>query len=323
MALHPSIADMFTKLVKSGRLPLSAGSPGDARALVASSRAALGAGPSLHEVRTFQLPTRSGAIGARIYKPAQSYPALAVYAHGGGWVVGELDDYDAMARTLAARSGCAILVPDYRLAPEHPFPAGLQDIQDAIVWSSDRLAELGGVHGRLLVAGDSAGANLVTVSLHALCNQISIHGQLLIYPVVDCDFERPSYQLYSKGMQLTKEDMLWFFSHYATTAFHSDPRVSPLLQIPHASTPRTVVFTAECDVLRDEGEAYVAHLQLAGINVTLRRMDALPHGFIRLHNLFDVADAALTDIANELARLANDPPATARTRPLATTRTHS
>jgi acetyl esterase len=304
MPLHPAIAQMFAKITESGRPALCASSAADARALVAASRGALGAGPALHEVRELRIPTRSGSIGARIYRPAAQVDALALYFHGGGWVVGELDDYDTMARTLAERSGCALLAPDYRLAPEHPFPAGLDDAQDAIRWASGHIAELAGSEVPLLVAGDSAGANLAAVSLNTMAPRPQVAGQLLVYPVADCDFERPSYLEQSDGMQLTRPDMQWFFSHYAPRELHADPRVSPLRAPADPALPRTVVFTAECDVLRDEGEAYAAHLQAAGVSVTAHRIAGLPHGFIRLHNLVDAADAALTGIAAELAALA-------------------
>ena len=322
MALHPVIAQMFARMAEAGRPAICAGSAADARALVASSRAALGAGPALHEVRELRIPTRSGSIGARLYRPTARADALAVYFHGGGWVVGELDDYDTMARSLAARSGCALLAPDYRLAPEHRFPAGLQDAQDAILWACGRIAELAGSEVPLLVAGDSAGANLAAVSLNTMTPRPPVAGQLLIYPVADCDFERPSYREQSDGMQLTRQDMQWFFSHYAPPELHADPRVSPLRAPADPGLPRTVVFTAECDVLRDEGEAYAAHLQAAGVPVTSRRITGLPHGFIRLHNLVDAADAALTDIATELAGLAR-PAAPAGRSSLSPTRERS
>ena len=313
MSLHPLISQMFATMAQAGRPALSAGTPADARALTAASRAAFGAGPGLHRVQNLRIPTRSGSITARLLQPAAEVKALVVYLHGGGWVVGELDDYDAMARTLAARSGCALLMPDYRLAPEHRFPAALEDTEDAIRWAAAHAEELVGAPLPLLVGGDSAGANLATVAVHELLSQagqadpsdrLTVAGQLLIYPVADADFTRASYLSCSQGMQLTREDMQWFFRHYAPPELHTDPRISPLRRPAHGGLPPTVVITAECDVLRDEGEAYAARLAAAGVPVTARRIDSLPHGFIRLHNLVDAADTALSTIAADLARLA-------------------
>ena len=330
MSLHPLISQMFATMAQAGRAGLSAGTPADARALTAASRAAFGAGPELHRVQNLRIATRSGSIAARLLQPAAEVKALVVYLHGGGWVVGELDDYDAMARTLAARSGCALLMPDYRLAPEHRFPAALEDAEDAIRWAAAHAPELVGAPVPLLVGGDSAGANLATVAVHELfgqlgqlgqssqsgqsgqldqldrCDRLAVAGQLLIYPVTDADFTRASYLSCSQGMQLTREDMQWFFRHYAPPELHTDPRISPLRRLAHGGLPPTVVITAECDVLRDEGEAYAARLAAAGVPVTARRMDSLPHGFIRLHNLVDVADTALSTIAADLARLATE-----------------
>lgn len=302
MPLHPVISQMFAKMVEAGRPALSAGSPDQARALTAASRSALGQGPTLLRVQELTVPTRSGSLPARLYTPSARVDGLVVYLHGGGWVIGELDDYDTMARTLAARSNCAVLMPAYRLAPEHPFPAGLEDAEDAITWAAPRIAELTGAPVPLVVAGDSAGANLATVAVHALAAQVPAAGQVLVYPVTDADTSRESYLNFSRGMQLTREDMQWFFDHYAPAALHGHPRISPLRQAPRSDLPPTVVITAEYDVLRDEGEAYAAHLAAAGVPVMTRRIDSLPHGFIRLHNLVDAADAALSGIAADIAR---------------------
>jgi acetyl esterase len=301
--LNPKIGDMFAQMAKAGRPALSAGTPDDARELTRSSRAALGKGPDMAEVREMTVPTRGGSIAARLLVPASRVGGLLVYFHGGGWVVGELDDYDTMARTLAARSNCALLMPDYRLAPEHPFPAALEDAQDAILWASQRIDELAGSRVPFLVGGDSAGGNLATVAIRELGGQVAIDGQVLIYPVTDCDTGTASYREHSEGMQLTREDMQWFFRHYAPADRHKDPRISPLQHPEPAGFPATVLVTAECDVLRDEGEAYAQRLSSAGVPVVSRRVEGLPHGFIRLHNLVGEADEAITAIAADIRRL--------------------
>lgn len=302
MPLDPIVSQMFAKMIELGRPALSAGTPEDARALTASSRAALGPGPDMHSVRELTIPTRGGAIAARLFLPQTGVAGLIVYLHGGGgWVVGELDDFDALARTLAARSRCGLLLPAYRLAPEHPYPAGLEDAEDAILWAAGRVAEPAGAPVPLVLAGDSAGGNLAAVALHGLTGCAAIAAQVLIYPVTDADTDTPSYRAFSQGMQMTRQDMQWFFGHYAPPGLHRHPRISPLRQPPRADLPPTLVVTAECDVLRDDGEAYAERLAAAGVGVTARRIDGMPHGFIRMHNLVDGADRALTGIAGDIA----------------------
>jgi acetyl esterase len=287
MTLHPFITAMLEQL--KGRPALSAGTPAEARAMVAAGRAVLGPGPDQAEIRDLSLPTRAGSIGARLYVPSESAAGLLVYLHGGGWVVGAIEDYDTLARTLAAESGCAVLLPDYRLAPEHPFPAGLEDAEDALAYAASNMPDLISLAGPLMVGGDSAGANLAAVAIRRLRGQVAVAAQVLIYPVADCDFERPSYAAYGAGLPLTRQDMLWFFRHYAPEALWASPDVAPLRAGDLRGLPPALVVLAECDVLADEGRAYADALERAGVAVTRRTAPGVTHGFIRLHNLFDVA----------------------------------
>ena len=303
MPLDSTIAQLFAKMAQAGRPALSAGSPQDARDMTAATRAALGKGPELPQVKDLQIPTRSGSLTARLVVPAAEIKGLIVYLHGGGWVIGTLDDFDAMARALAVRSQCAVLMPDYRLAPEHPFPAGINDAEDAIAWAAAHQPELIGKTVPLLVGGDSAGGNLAAVATHSLLGRVAIKGQLLIYPVTNNDFNTASYQQYSAGMQLTKRDMEWFFEHYAPAAMHADPRISPMNQKQIEGLPRTVVLTSEYDVLRDDGDRYACKLIAAGVPVVTRRMAGLPHGFVRLYNIVEAADRAMTTIAQDVTTL--------------------
>ncbi|MEI6836699.1 MAG: alpha/beta hydrolase [Alcaligenaceae bacterium] len=303
MPLDPTIAQLFAKMSAAGRPALSAGSPQDARDMTAATRAALGTGPDIYQVKDIKIPTRAGSIAGRVFVPAAQVSGLIVYLHGGGWVIGTIDDFDAMARALAARSQCAVLLVDYRLAPEHPFPAGINDSEDAIVWAAAHLKELVGATVPLLVGGDSAGGNLAAVATHSLLGRVAIKGQLLIYPVTGHDFNTQSYQHYSAGMQLTKRDMEWFFENYAPASMHGDPKISPMAQQNVEGLPRTVVLTSEYDVLRDDGELYAKKLISAGVSVVTRRMAGLPHGFVRLYNIVDAADQAMTTIAQDVKTL--------------------
>jgi acetyl esterase len=287
---------------RSGRPLLSAGTAGDARALFSSTRGALGSGPSIVSAEDIRLPTRRGSIPARLFRPAQAMRGLIVYLHGGGWVVGALDDFDALARTLAARSGCALMLVDYRLAPEHSFPAGLDDVEDSIRWAAATREHLVGHAAPLIVAGDSAGANLATVAANALRGEIDISLQLLIYPVTDCAMNTASYQQHGTGLTLTTGDMRWFFGQYAPESLWSDPRIAPLRAADLSGAAPAWIATAQYDILRDEGEAYAMRLAAAGVPVELHNYAGMTHGFVRMMNVLDVADRFVTDAADAIAR---------------------
>jgi len=285
----------------AGRPALGAGTPDDARAMLVTTREALGPGPAEVRMETLQVPTRSGSAPARCYQPAGDARGLVLYLHGGGWVCGALDDYDAFARLLAAESGCAVLMLDYRLAPEHPFPAGLEDSEDALLWIQQAgMQRLLGKRAPLIVSGDSAGGNLGIAAVRATRGRADVALQAWFYPVTDCDMDRPSYKNYSEGMPLLASDMRWFFGHYAPQELWSDPRIA-VLRGDLAGSPPTWVATSEYDVLRDEGEEYAERLRAAGVPAELQRVAGLPHGFVRLFNLVDTADAAVRSGAAAVA----------------------
>lgn len=306
MPLHPFVAAMLAKQKEAGAPALSAGTPDAARALVAAGRPGLGSGADVARSRDLTVATRSGTIPARLLVPHGPVAGLIVYAHGGGWVVGAIDDYDTLGRELATRAGCAVLLPDYRLAPEHPFPAGLHDVEDTLLWAA--ATDLVGHGAPLVVAGDSAGANLATVATRRLRGQIAPVLQVLAYPVTDADLDSPSYQEFAEGFPPTRADMQWFFEHYAPKELRSTADVSPLRADDLDGMPLTVVVTAEFDVLRSEGEAYAEALSAAGAKVTTRRYPGVTHGFLRLHNNLDDAREAVTGIAAAVAEAAGAGP---------------
>lgn len=297
MALHPFIAAMLDSLKV---LPaLSAGTPDDARAMVAAGRERLGKGPEMHTAVDLTIPGRSGQIPARLLLPVKSSEAVIVFFHGGGWVVGELDDYDTYGRTLASRTGLAVLMVDYRLAPEHPYPAGLEDCEDAL--EAVLSGQVPGLRSQaVVVMGDSAGGNLATVCCARLKDPSRVALQVLYYPVTDHDFSRVSYVAHGTGLPLTAADMAWFFGHYAPEGQWLEPAVSPLRLADLSQQPPSIVVTAEYDVLCDEGEAYADRLSQAGVPVTRRRLPGVTHGFMRLHPLFDVADTELSTISDQI-----------------------
>ena len=252
----------------------------------------------------FVIQGRAGPIGARAYRPQGASPLPAVvYLHGGGWVVGDLDTHDATTSALAARSGCVVVSIDYRLAPEFPFPAGLEDCYDALAFVAEHGDELGIDPKRVAVAGDSAGANLAA----ALCllarerGGPSIAFQLLVYPATDHFGEWPSYEELGDGRHgLSLELMHWFSALYLPDrADAADWRASPVRATDLGGLPPALVLTAEYDPLRDEGEAYAAGLARAGVATTVHRYPAAVHGFFALGDT-DVRRAGIDEAAAAL-----------------------
>ncbi len=324
MPLHPFIEAMLAQMAAAGRPALSAGSPENARAMLAAGRAALGPRAAAGSVRDVPVPTRSGGIAARLVMPQGTAAGLIVYLHGGGWVLGAIDDFDVLAHALAAKSGCAVLLPDYRLAPEFPFPAGLEDAEDTLMFAVREIAALCGRDVPVVVAGDSAGANLATVAARRLRGRVDLALQVLAYPVTDADPGRDSYRRHGTGLPLTRTDMDWFFGLYVPAGRRSDPDVSPLRAPDLSGLPPALVLLAEYDVLHDEGEAYAQAMARAGVPVTLRRLDGLTHGFLRLHNHVGDVDRVLDEVAaairTAVGRRADEPedrpePVAGRTAP--------
>ncbi len=229
------------------------------------------------------IPGPAGEIPIRIYTPAGQGPKpVIVYFHGGGWVIGELDTVDNPLRRIANRTGAVVVSVDYRLAPEHVYPAAFDDSYAATAWVAEHAAELGGDPERVAVSGDSAGGNLAAaVAIAARDRQgPRLAAQLLIYPVTDFDFTTESYEQNGEGYLLTKGSMQWFWAHYlGAQDLGKDPYACPARADDLAGLPPAFVATAEFDPLRDEGEAYAANLRIAGVDVTAKRYDGMLHGF--------------------------------------------
>jgi acetyl esterase len=258
--------------------------PPEARVAMEKARAIL-RGPEvpLARIEPLSIPGPAGTVPARLYAASQerSLPIL-VYFHGGGWVIGSLDTHDDLCRRLAIASGCLVVAVDYRLAPEHKFPAPVEDSFAATRWIAAHAKELGGDAKRLAVGGDSAGGNLATVVALLARDQggPAIRYQLLIYPAVTKDFTLPSMKAYGEGLILTMTGMQWFWNHYLRLpADARDVRASPLLAPSLKGLPPALVAIAEYDVLRDEGEEYAWRLQAAGVPVRLVRYDGMIHAF--------------------------------------------
>jgi acetyl esterase len=251
------------------------------------------------------IPGRHGhAIPIRVYRPDGAEPKpILVFFHGGCWVFGSLDTHDALGRYFANRAGCLVVSVDYRLAPEHPFPAGVEDAYDVVAWLRDHAGQLGGDATRIAVGGDSAGGNLAAVvALIARDRGAPAPAlQLLIYPITDIsDMQTESYRDFAGGF-LSRELMEWSAGHYLTDdADRRHPYVSPLLADDLRDLAPAFVLTAELDVLRDEGEAYAARLAAAGNRVRLVRYGGMVHAFIAMAGTVDLGQVALDDCARAL-----------------------
>ncbi|CAN5702465.1 MAG: alpha/beta hydrolase [Ilumatobacteraceae bacterium] len=286
MPLHRQTAELLEMMASFGFPPIEETTPDDARA----QRAAM-LRPSPEPILEWRDLDASG-VRCRFYRPAVvRSPGLLVWLHGGGWVLGDLASHDDPCRALANRGGFCVLSVDYRLAPEHPFPAAVDDALAATSWASVHLADLG--CRALAVGGDSAGGNLAAVVANR--SPVPLCFQLLVYPAVDRRMGHPSITDNGDGYFLTAAGMRWFYDHYTGgDAGPDDPRLSPLLEdrARLGAAPAAMVITAEFDPLRDEGEAYAAMLGDAGVATSHVRFDGQIHGFFSLFGLVDDARAA-------------------------------
>jgi acetyl esterase len=306
MALHPQAQAVLDAQQASGAVTLPDSSPEEARRIYNSAPDFSGPRAPVAAVEDRVLSGPGGDLTVRIYSPDAPPPAPAlIYFHGGGWVMGSIDAVDAPLRAVANGSGCVICSVDYRLAPEHPFPAALDDARAVLGWVAEETGPLGVDAGRIALGGDSAGGNLTAATTLAERDRgHHIAGQVLIYPVLDHDFERPSYVANADGFGMTRDHMKWYWDHYLPDPERrSDPLASPLRATDLSALPPALVVTAEHDVLRDEAEKYAARLRAAGVPVTLSRYDGMMHGFFRTAGAVDGGRALIDEIAAWLRTL--------------------
>ncbi|MCX5378918.1 alpha/beta hydrolase [Streptomyces sp. NBC_00091] len=269
--------------------------PGDAAVLRAAVGAAGREGPEVASV----YDTAAAGVPVRVYDPAPGTAGrtLAVYFHGGGWVMCGLDTHDALCRELAVASGAVVVSADYRLAPEHPWPAAADDALAVLLWARAEAGRLGCDPGRVVVAGDSSGGNLAAVT--ALRAPELVAGQLLVYPPLDASMGSESVAAYGRGYFHTAAHMAWYWDQYGGDPAH--PHVSPLRAAEVAGLPRTLIVLADCDLLRDEGLAYARRLGEAGVDCEVRLHPGVFHGFLGLP--LPAAKAALAGAAAWLAAM--------------------
>jgi|SRR5437763_3337025 len=267
-----------------------------------------GPGPDVDSVENRTVPGPAGDIPVRVYRPTagdEAQPVL-VWIHGGGFVIGSLDGSDITCRELATKAGVVVVSVDYRLAPEAPFPAPVDDCMAALSWVAEHAGELGGDPTRIAVGGDSAGGNLAAVVslLAAQQGRPQLRFQLLVYPAVDLLMTYPSINENGTGYLLTKESMEWFMGHYFSGE-EKDPKhtkASPLYadELDLAKLPPALIITAEYDPLRDEGEAYGKRLEQAGVPVTVTRYAGQIHGFFGMTGMLDGAKKAVDQATDAL-----------------------
>lgn len=315
--MDPGIASMLDELAAMDVRPIHEGTPEAARRYfrrITAGMPSAGRRESapvipVGSVRELTIPSPGGHVVARAYWPeVDGLLPTVLYCHGGGFVIGDVDAYDNQARRLCRAAGAVVVDVDYRLAPEHPWPAALSDVTSSVRWLAENIQDFGADPRRLAVAGDSAGGNLAAVVTQACRDAGGPHlaAQLLIYPAVDLAADANSYasrKAYKDGYLLTMETMAWFARLYVRHPEDlADIRVSPARG--HlGGLPPAVVATAEFDPLRDEGEQYAARLQRAGVATTLVRCEGVIHGFFDLADVSDAcADAADVTCA-EFAKL--------------------
>jgi acetyl esterase/lipase len=261
--------------------------------------------PEMASVTDRVVPGPAGDIPVRVYVPTTDpgpRPVL-VYFHGGGWVIGNVDTHDGTVRAVAEGSGVTVVSVDYRLAPEHPFPAAIDDCLAAVGWVVANAGELDVDPARLALGGDSAGGNLAAIAAQELvAGGTDVRFQLLVYPVTDGTMSHPSVDENADGYFLTKATMAWFWQQYVGDADWTGPRVSPLHAADEAlaGLPPALVITAQYDPLRDEGEAYAERLVAAGVDATAARYDGMIHGFFSMRDLIPEGKAAVDQACEAL-----------------------
>jgi acetyl esterase len=300
-------------LARSGQPPIEKSSVTEARASYDAFMLEMGGSRvPIGEIVDRTIDSPAGRLRIRIYRPAgvvaRLLPAI-LYFHGGGWVMGSLEGYDLVCRYISARTGCAVVAVDYRLAPEHKFPAAIDDAVASFRWLATNATALGIDPARLVVAGDSAGGNIAAVAAQLLRDEPQAPClQWLMFPATSLAFDTPSYRSCGEGFFVSRAAMEWFRGHYLSDPTEiEDPRVSPLRSDNLAGVAPALIFTNGIDPLRDEGHAYADRLTAAGVKTFHREFDSLIHGFIGMRGAIQAAARAMDDMVaglrHELAQL--------------------
>jgi acetyl esterase len=300
---------VIERVAKSALPPFYTVSADEARRLYKETRAVLSPPvPEVDAVRDFAASGPAGPIPLRLYRglgAAAGAPLpLLVYFHGGGWTIGDLDTHDIVCRTLANKARCAVIAVDYRMGPEHKFPAAVEDCIAATRWVAERAAALGVDAARIAVGGDSAGGNLAAVVAITLRDALgpALVFQALVYPATDQRMDSASHARFGEGYLLTRNNMLWFRDNYLSPADYDDWRASPLRAADLARLPPAHIITAGYDPLVDEGRAYSDRLVAAGVPVLYECFEGMAHGFLTMGGVVAAANHALYRLGQSLAQ---------------------
>lgn len=304
MALDDATNGLLRELSAAGDKQLHEMTPEEARGLGKLLREMYGPGPDLPSVRDHSIKTPDGAaITARVFVPSELPRAVVVYYHGGGWLMGAIDEFDTLAREIARLTDAVVVLAEYRLAPENRYPTAVRDAWAALEWVDREIEQLAGSRLPLIVAGDSSGGNLAAI----VAQRARAEGgpevtlQILVYPVVDADLETESYLDPANQLLLNRETMVWFWDHYAPDLeSRRNADASPLLSEDLGGLPAAVVLTADHDVLRDEGEKYAERLGAAGVPVEHRRFQGQMHGFFTMVNVLPGSAEGLRYVADAI-----------------------
>jgi acetyl esterase len=308
MQLDPQMKALLDQLAAGGGKPFHFGTPQEARAGInALIGLVAGAPEKVAKIEDRKIPGPAGQIPVRIYTPSVTAPMGAlVFFHGGGWVVGDIASHDVLCRSLANGASCVVVSVDYRLAPEHKFPAAPEDSYAATKWVSDNAASLGVDANRIAVGGDSAGGNLAAVVSQMARDRSGpkIAFQLLMYPATDWLHESASQREFTEdGYILSRADMVWFYGHYMNSdADRANPYFSPACAKSLAGLPPAYLLTCSVDPLRDEGETYADALRKAGVAVKSKRYEGVCHGFLMMPGVIDAAKGGIADCCAELVK---------------------
>jgi acetyl esterase len=306
MALDEATSKLLAEMAASGMKPLHEMTPEEARGLGGMLCEMYGPGPEMARVTEESIQTPDGSsIGARVFVPNDSPTAVIAYLHGGGWVIGAIDEFDTLARQMAQRTGAAVVLIDYRLAPEYRYPTAAEDSWTGVTWVADHIEDIAGVRVPLIVAGDSAGGNLTAIVTQRAkaAGGPEIALQVLVYPVTDADVDNATYVDPDNQLLLTRESMIWFWNHYTPDpSVRANVDATPIGAEDLSGLPPAVVLTAEHDVLRQEGEAYAERLREAGVPVEHKRFPGQMHGFFTMVNVLPGAADGLEYVSAYIDR---------------------
>ena len=307
MHLDLATTSMLAGMALNETPALNTLSPEEARLVFTEINRSMPPGPEQVSSEDCQIPVEGGAIRGRILRPSMTAKSVMVYYHGGGWVIGNIDDYDAVGRHLAETCQAIVIMVDYRKAPEHPFPVPVNDCYTALNWVNTQRSKLRIDDLPLVVAGDSAGGNLAAVMSIKARDESGpeIALQALIYPVTDGRMGAESFTHEDKQLFLTTEIMAFFWDHYADSKTRLDPLASPALTASLANLPPAVVLTAEFDILVDEGRTFAEHLKASGVPVSYRDFAQQMHGFFAMPAALPAAGKAMAWLAQEMDRHLN------------------